>query len=675
MATIAQSISFNAHGGQARVGEGNKTHAVYTLISEQKYQEAIKLLSAELTAHPKSRAALSLLGHCYYYIQDFPNCVQVYEQLTRLVPESVEYKVYLAQCYLKAGQYNEATKAAMSVDSSDPAIKQRLLQLQVAIKYEQDDLHGCKLIVEQIDDEYVKDEPDTLVARGCILYKEGEFDKAVKKFKEGMDALGNQPDLAYNMALCYYKVKNYASALKNITEIVQKGVTEHPELSVGSNTDELQVRSVGNSQTLRETALIEAFNLKAAIEYQLKNMQAARDALSDMPPRNEHELDPVTLQNQALMHMETDPTAGFRKLNFLLSRPPFPPETFGNLLILYAKYQYFDLAADVLAENTHLHASMLSEELYAYLEATILTQSSPEEAYRKFDILSSKHIATLRTLTKAIQDARMAQDNNKIKDALKEYDDALEKYIPVLMAQAKIYWDLENYPMVEKIFKQSAEFCSEHDVWKLNVAHVFFMQENKFKDAIRYYEPAVKKQAESGSILDVTAIVLANLCVSCIMTSQNEEAEELMRQIEKEESRMELEAGQGGIGQPPHKQSYHLCIVNLVIGTLYCAKGNYEFGISRIIKSLEPYEKKLGADTWYYAKRCFLSLLETLSKHMLVLKDDFLGDVLSFLDAADQHGKDILTLISQQGQQVDPAVHNVAFEARLLKKMFQKLRE
>jgi tetratricopeptide repeat protein 30 len=79
--------------------------------------------------------------------------------------------------------------------------------------------------------------------------------------------------------------------------------------------------------------------------------------------------------------------------------------------------------------------------------------------------------------------------------------------------------------------------------------------------------------------------------------------------------------------------------------------------------------------SWYYAKRCFLALLETLSKHMLVLKDDFLGDVLSFLDAADQHGKEILTVISQQGQQVDPNVHNVAFEARLLKKMFHKLRE
>ncbi len=34
---------------------------------------------------------------------------------------------------------------------------------------------------------------------------------------------------------------------------------------------------------------------------------------------------------------------------------------------------------------------------------------------------------------------------------------------------------------MEKIFRKSVEFCSESDVWKLNVAHVLFMQENKFK--------------------------------------------------------------------------------------------------------------------------------------------------------------------------------------------------
>lgn len=36
-----------------------------------------------------------------------------------------------------------------------------------------------------------------------------------------------------------------------------------------------------------------------------------------------------------------------------------------------------------------------------------------------------------------------------------------------------------------------------------------------------------------------------------------------------------------------------LCTLLCVCRTLYCAKGNYEFGITRIMKSLEPYSKKV----------------------------------------------------------------------------------
>lgn len=83
-------------------------------------------------------------------------------------------------------------------------------------------------------------------------------------------------------------------------------------------------------------------------------MEAAQEALTDMPPRSEEELDAVTLHNQALMNIEAKTAEGFEKLQFLLQQNPFPPETFGNLLLLYCKYEYFDLAADVLAENAHL---------------------------------------------------------------------------------------------------------------------------------------------------------------------------------------------------------------------------------------------------------------------------------------------------------------------------------
>ena len=57
---------------------------------------------------------------------------------------------------------------------------------------------------------------------------------------------------------------------------------------------------------------------------------------------------------QALMNMDSAPTTGFEKLQFLLQQNECPPETFGNLLLLYVKHQYFDQAADVMAENTHL---------------------------------------------------------------------------------------------------------------------------------------------------------------------------------------------------------------------------------------------------------------------------------------------------------------------------------
>ena len=61
-----------------------------------------------------------------------------------------------------------------------------------------------------------------------------------------------------------HEQKAYGPALRHIAEIIEKGVRSHPELSVGSNTDGMDVRSVGNSSVLKETCLVEAFNLKVS---------------------------------------------------------------------------------------------------------------------------------------------------------------------------------------------------------------------------------------------------------------------------------------------------------------------------------------------------------------------------------------------------------------------------
>ncbi|KAI8900460.1 hypothetical protein BC833DRAFT_581763 [Globomyces pollinis-pini] len=656
-----------------QIPEGKITSTIYSFIRDGRYHDVIKILANEGNS-TKSRAALSLLGYCYYQIQEYFNACDCYDELVKLLPDVIEYRLYLAQSLFKSGQYALAQKACSSVDS--PEYSQQVMKLEAAIRYESEDYTGCKMIIDQAP----PDSPDTMANQACLLLKEGQYEEACKLYLEASKIVGFRPDLSYDIALCYYLMKDYVSSLKNIAEIIERGIREHPELSVGMATEGIEVRSVGNSQLLHQTYLVEAFNLKAAIEYNLKNYEASREALTDMPPRLEHELDQITLHNQALMNMEQDPSSGFEKLGFLLQQSPCPQETFGNLLLLYVKYDFLDSAADLLAENSHIAATSLSPYLYDFLDATLLKNTAPEEAYKKFDDLADKHIDVLRKLTKQVQEARSNHDEEVLKRVVHEYEDAVNRYIPILMAQAKIYWDMDNYHMVEKIFRKSVEFCNEHDLWKLNVAHVLFMQENKYKEAISFYEPAVKKQYDN--ILDVTAIVLANLCVSYIMTSQNEDAEELMRRIEKEEERIAYD--------DPTKRTYHLCIVNLVIGTLYCSKGNYEFGISRIMKSLEPFNKKLGTDTWYYAKRCFASLFETLSKHMIILKDSVFTEILEFFDACELHGRNIPVVIdplspnanqSPTGHRgvydvmIDDTANNVSSEARYLKSLFLRLYE
>jgi len=675
-----------------QISEGDYTTVIYGMIKEARYKEVRPILENQLILFPDSRAAISLLAYVCYMSEDFIESAKWYERLTELCPQEAKYRYYHAQALHKAALYQDAIVLLQNLEANidlyhqddDSTLDMDIRKLQASAYYDAEEYTKAKALC----DKCLPEDPDNIILQGCLLYQQGLFDDARKMFKEARVILGDHATIIYNIALAYFKLKRYPKCHKFIQDIIKKGIREHPELSVGGQSEGYQVRSVGNSKILKDTALIEAFNLKYAIEYVTGHVDDARAALQDMPPRNEDQLDAVTLHNQALLQMDDNANKGFKKLKHLIQNPPFPQETFANLLILYCKHNYYSLAADVLAENGHLAFRYLTQDLYDFLEALIESQTSPEEAYRKFDILATKHIDGLRQITKQIGDARNSGSNHDVVEKyLKEYDEALSHYIPVLMAMGRIYWDIGNYPEVEEILMQSREFCSDNDIWQLNMAHVSFMQETepKFLAAIQLYQAIVEKQ--KPVYLDIPAMVLANLCVSYIMTNANDQAEELMKQIERDEEELAR--------QDPSKISLHLCIVNLVIGTLYCSKGTIghsEFGIGRVIKSLEPYDKKIMADTWFYAKRCFLSLIETLSKHMITIKDATTNDILKFLDAAILYGREIETVAdfvshnasggdfasmyesgfnpNLEQDKIPKEKRTVTYEARLLKRMF-----
>jgi hypothetical protein len=269
----------------------------------------------------------------------------------------------------------------------------------------------------------------------------------------------------------------------------------------------LQALSVGNSAKLKQTALVEAFNLRAAIELTMGNPAgwntgqqagpwvyilwilsawhacvlhavqcilcpaAARTlhapiflavfffpsgavaALSDMPPRQEHELDPVTLHNRALAGLAHGgpeaAAAALDKLTHLLAHPPFPPELLGNLLSLCCRSTEDSglgptagngdgtgaidpkaLAEQLLQEHAPLVAAHVPPELLPLYRACLSRSRSAEEAAAQLDAAAGAHVEGLRRRVKTVQEARWAGDQAAAAAGLEAYEQALEAYIP-----------------------------------------------------------------------------------------------------------------------------------------------------------------------------------------------------------------------------------------------------
>ena len=178
-----------------------------------------------------------------------------------------------------------------------------------------------------------------------------------------------------------------------------------------------------------------------------------------MPPRAEHELDPVTLHNQALVSLAlaaagggagtsgsgSDPMSGgdaFAKLVHLLEHPPFPPELAGNLLSLCCRPDGLPggsgpgpadraaVAARLLAEHLPMVEGAVPGELLPLYEACVARATSAEEAAARLDALAGTHIEGLRRRVKAVQDARWAGDAAGAAAGLQVYEEALDAYVP-----------------------------------------------------------------------------------------------------------------------------------------------------------------------------------------------------------------------------------------------------
>lgn len=635
----------------------NYTRNIYTLIADENYNEALKILENELHSYPDSTAIYSLAGFCYWQLENYQKACDCYGKLVQLNPNNENYKLLHSQALYKNAAYYDAMRVSFGVQNAE--LKPKASLLQAAIRYAEEDIQSAKSILAESDQE----DENVMLDQAVVLFKEDRFEEALEKYQEIKRIHGFSPEVVYCIALCYYRLNRFTDALTFITEIKSNCARTHPELLRSLTGETVDIDVIGSRQYVQELYLVETFNLLMAIEFDQKHYREAKDSLNELPMRSEDDLDQITLHNTALVTMDEDPSGAFSKLTFLLTSDAPVTETFRNLLIGYCKFEYYSYAADLLGENPELALKTMGQPMLDFLDAVLLYESSKEEAYRKFDQLCKAKADILRRLMQQIDEARKTQDEQQQTQLTIEFEANVNELIPILMFQAKIFWDLQNYQLVELLLLKYMDYCMDNRTWKLNLAHTYYMQTSKMQDAIQWYEPLVLGEQ---NLLDIEAIVVANLCVAYVITDQNGLADTLINRLTEEEAQKSKD--------DHNAKLYHLSIIHLVIGTLYCAHKNFEFGIDYVFKAFNPMHSKLNPDTWFYAKKCLFEILRSMSIRSYIIPDDTFDQIMKFLDEIDKHGKKIESIIDMTLTAEEAREHQtVSFEARTIKSMFLRL--
>jgi tetratricopeptide repeat protein 30 len=206
--------------GQARrLPEGKATETIYSLIRDGKHEACVEMLTSTLQDDPTSRPALSILGHCHYHLGDFDLAVEMYQRLGVLRPEDESVKLYHAQSLFKSGQRQES-RAVASTITSGGALATQVARLLAHVAFEENEIATCRAFLDKCP----SDDMDVVVDMACVSLRDGKHEEALTRFAEARAALGYQPDVAYNEALCHYRAKQFGKCLSSLGEIIEKGV-------------------------------------------------------------------------------------------------------------------------------------------------------------------------------------------------------------------------------------------------------------------------------------------------------------------------------------------------------------------------------------------------------------------------------------------------------------------
>ena len=220
-----------------------------------------------------------------------------------------------------------------------------------------------------------------------------------------------------------------------------------------------------------------------------------------------------------------------------------------------------------------LNSYLNQEEWKSFIE---LVESNPET--------TASYNSDLRLFATIMYNIKIGQNTDALTYEFKLGTDekGSDKSLSILLL-GKIYYHQENYKKVIELFEEAGMIDSKLRVYIVsNLAHAYFVTE-RFEKAAELYStiPLVDEDA------------VASYCISLIQTDRDEDADGVASEFRR------------GIEWVPR-------FLHVQLGRVYCLKGNWEKGMSRIYRALDYItcaDKEWDA-IWSISKKCIFELIE-----------------------------------------------------------------
>jgi tetratricopeptide (TPR) repeat protein len=188
-------------------------------LDEHNYKGAIQNLS-KASSHPPFPDTAFYLGLAYLKQGSNPDAEKWLKKAIALNPDDSRAEYQLATLYRKEGRQEEANQAfRQSKEKKARSDEQSQLKFECAQELDRGPGDKATSICEQL---YDPNDADKLTALGILYGQHGELEKALKPLQRAAELSPQSPQIQYNLAFTYYRLKRFEEARAPLVGAVQR---------------------------------------------------------------------------------------------------------------------------------------------------------------------------------------------------------------------------------------------------------------------------------------------------------------------------------------------------------------------------------------------------------------------------------------------------------------------